>query len=234
MRCLMFTDVSGIIAHNPPRLSSGVAVADLDADDRLEFVVAGFGGPNRVLRWLSGQLRDAAPPLVTDNGRYAAGVAAGDIDGDGREELYVVNVNVGIGTEGTTDRLFKRRLDGSWEDLFAIPEKRSTQNLSTGHSVAAIDRRGTGRYGFIVANHGRPMSLYEIGRDGALVDLALPLGLGFATKCRGIMALPLFSDCPDIICTAEDAPNLVFRNKGDGSFEECAERMNLQDAGEQG
>ena len=47
----MFMDVSRAIGHNPPRLHSGVAVADLDGDGRSEFVVGGFGGPNRLLRW---------------------------------------------------------------------------------------------------------------------------------------------------------------------------------------
>ena len=51
----MFMDVSRSIGHNPPRLHAGIAVADLDGDGRNEFVVAGFGGPNRLLRWSGGQ-----------------------------------------------------------------------------------------------------------------------------------------------------------------------------------
>ena len=40
----------GLIAHNPARLHYGVAVVDADGDGRDEFIVAGFGCPNRVLR----------------------------------------------------------------------------------------------------------------------------------------------------------------------------------------
>jgi hypothetical protein len=230
----MFVDVSGMIAVNPPRLYSGVAVADLDADGRSEFAVAGFGGPNRVLRWIGGQLRDAAPPLLADNGQFAAGLAAGDIDGDGREELYVVNIDTGSGSDRCSDRLFKSLPDGNWEDLLARPGNKSIGNISAGRSVAAIDRRGVGRYGFFVANYERPMRLYELGRDGLLADLASPQGLGLVAKSRGVLAIPLFSDRPDLVCMVEDGPNLVFRNRGDGTFEECAAKSGLMDAGEQG
>ena len=76
----MFVDVSASIAINPPRLHSGVAVADLDGDGRFEFIVGGWGVPNRMLRWVSSQLRDAAKyfsqtifpvltPLALDPGR---------------------------------------------------------------------------------------------------------------------------------------------------------------------
>ena len=230
----MFVDVSGAIDSNPPRLYSGVAVADLDADGRFEFVVAGFGCPNRVLRWASGQLRDAAPPLLADNGGNAIGLAAGDIDGDGREELYVVNVDVGSVAAQSADRLFKAHPDGRWEDLFARPENRHLRNGSTGRSVAAIDRRGVGRYGFFVAIHDRPMRLVELGPDGSLVDLASPLGLALTSDARGVLTLPIFSDHPDIICTNECGPNFAFRNRGDGTFEECAAELGLMDAEEHG
>src|SRR5579872_2607343 len=207
MRCLMFVDVSGTIAFNPPRLHSGVAVADLDGDGRFEFIVAGWGIPNRMLRWSGGQLRDATPPLLADDGSYAAALAAGDIDGDGREELYVVNAG------NSSDRLFKARADGNWDDLFSRSENRPIGNSSSGRSVAAIDRRGVGRYGFFVANHERPMRLYELGLDGALADLASPQGLALVAKCRGVISLPIFSHHPDIVCTVDEGPNLVFRNR---------------------
>src|SRR5580704_14295637 len=160
MRCLMFVDVSGMISFNPPSLHSGVAVADLDGDGRYEFIVAGWGVANRVLRWSGGQLRDATPPLLSDDGHYATALAAGDIDGDGLEELYVVNVDRSI--DDTGDRLFKAHPDGNWQDLFSRAENRSIRNSSLGRSVAVIDRRGVGRYGFFVANHKRQMRLYEL------------------------------------------------------------------------
>lgn len=230
----MFTDISAIIAHNPLGLHYGVAVADLDGDGQFKFIVAGFGGPNRVLRWANGRLREAAPPDLADISRQAVGLAAADIDGDGREELYILNNDTFTGTKQFADRLFDVQPDGRWEDLFGRQENRHVRNFSAGRSVAAIDRRGVGRYGFFVANHGRPMRLYELGPDGSLADLAPPLGLAQMAGGRGVLTLPIFSDHPDIICVNEQGRNFAYRNRSDGMFAECAKELGLADAEEHG
>lgn len=230
----MFLDFSGRVAHNPPALHSGVAVADVDGDGRFEVVIAGAAGPNRVLKWTGGQLRDVAPPVLADPDRPAAGVAAGDIDGDGVEEIYVVAADPATGPKLLPDRLFKRHPDGRWEDLFARPENRPVRNLAAGRSAAAVDRRGVGRYGFYVANYGRPARLYELGPDGVLSDLAPSVGLGLSAGGRGVVAVPLHGPHTDLFCTNEGGPNFLLRNRGDGSFEECAGRAGLADPGEHG
>ncbi|VTR93742.1 FG-GAP repeat/ASPIC/UnbV domain protein OS=Synechococcus sp. (strain JA-3-3Ab) GN=CYA_0924 PE=4 SV=1: VCBS: VCBS: UnbV_ASPIC [Gemmata massiliana] len=227
----MFEDASDLIADNPPGLHYGVAVADLDRG-RYSFVVAGFGGPNRIFVWSNGALRDVAPPELADDERRAVGVAAGDVDGDGREELYVLNADTFSGPKQFADRLFRRRPDGGWEDLFERPVNRGVRNLSAGRSVAVIDRRGVGRYGFFVANHGRPMRLYELAPGGALADLAPPLELARTGGGRGVLTLPVFSGHPDIFCANERGQNFAYRNRGDGTFEEVATQLHLRDCEE--
>lgn len=230
----MFVEMSRLVAHNPPALHNGVAVADLDGDGQFEFVVAGFGGPNRLLRWSNGQLRDVAPPELADAEALAVGLAAGDFDGDGREELYILNTDSFSGTKRVSDRLFDSQPDRRWVDLFARPENEHLLNRAADRNVSVIDRRGVGRYGFFVANHDEPMRLFERGPDCSLTDLAPPLSLGLTTCGRGALTLPVFGFHPDIICVNEHGPNLVFRNRGDGTFDECAIEMRLDDPGEQG
>lgn len=229
----MFQDVSGLIAHNPPGLHYGVAVVAPEGA-RLAVAVAGFGGANRLLTWGGGALRDAAPPELADEGRRAIGVAGGDFDGDGREELYVLNADTFAGPKRFADRLLKRLPGGGWIDLFEYPLNFPARNMASGRSVAAIDRRGVGRYGFFVANYGRPMRLYEMAPGGAITDLAPPLGLAHVAGGRGVLALPVFSPHPDLFCVNERGPNFAFRNRGDGTFEEVAAELGLADCEEHG
>jgi hypothetical protein len=226
----MFLDVSHLLPHNPPGLYSGVAVADVDGDGRPEFVVAAADGPNRVLRWTGAKLRDVAPPAVADPDRPAAGVAAGDLDGDGREELYVLSADPSAGP----DRLLKAQPDGRWEDVFERPGNLAVRNPATGRGVAAVDRRGVGRYGFFVANAGRPLRLYELGPHGRLVDLASAVGVERVVAGSGVLAAPLFGAHTDLLCTVEHGPNLLFRNRRDGAFEECAAKLRFTDPEEYG
>ena len=72
----MFRDASGLIRPNPPALHYGVAATDLDGDGASEFVVAGFGCANRVLKWRAGRLDDvteeqAEDPLICRGFRHA-------------------------------------------------------------------------------------------------------------------------------------------------------------------
>jgi hypothetical protein len=223
----MFADLSALIADNPPALHRGIAVTDLDADEQFEIVVAGFGGPNRVLRWAGDMLRDLRVPPLADPLRRAVGLAAADIDGDGREELYALN------SDGA-DRLWRWLPEGRWADLFLRPENAAVGNLSVGLGAVAIDRRGVGRYGFLVARAGETMRLYEIGPDGVLADLVPPLELDQLTGCRGLLAAPLLSARTDLFCAAEAGPNILLRNRGDGTFEDVAAALGLADPDERG
>lgn len=226
----MFEDASNLIAHNPPGQHAGIAVVDLGAG-RLAFVVAGYAGPNRVLAWSGGSLRDCTPRELADEDRPALAVAAGDLDGDGREEIYVLNADTLTGPKRCADCLYTRT-PGGWVDLFERPDNLGIRNLSAGRSVAVIDRRGVGRYGFFVANCGRPSRLYEQSPGGALADLAPPLGLARTAFGRGVLALPTLSPHPDLLCVTERGPNLAFRNRGDGTFAEVGPEFGLSDRDE--
>lgn len=219
----MFTDVSALIARNPAGLHAGAGAADLAGDGTVAFVVAGFGGPNRVLAWAGNSLRDAAPPALADASRQAVAVAAADFDGDGREELFVVSA-------GAADRLFDARPDGRWDDLFARTGS-PPRTANCGRAVAAIDRRGTGKYGFVVATAGPPR-VHELGPDGRLTDLAAALSLATPACGRGLWVGPLLTDRADVVFANENGPNAAFRNDGRGGFAGVATACRLADADE--
>lgn len=225
----MFMDRTGQIAHNPLQLHYGIAVTDIDDDGDFEFFVTGYGGcPNKALKWDGGSLIDIATPELADIDRQAIGVAAADIDDDGREELYILNADTFMGRKRMADRLFDHA-DGAWVDLFTLRVNIPALNLTSGRSVACVDRFGNGRYGFFVANYGGPLRLYELDDDGRIEDVAAAAGIAYVTGGRGVVVLPLVSERMDIFAGNENGPNFLFRNNGDGTFEEIAVEMGVGD-----
>lgn len=225
----MFLDCSDQIAGNAPRLSNGIAVADVDGDGAFEVFVAGYGTANLVLKWDGKTLSDIADPVLADPSRKAVGVAAADMDGDGREEIYVLNADCGGQQDETCDRLFAC-FGKRWLDLLSQSENASAANRLPGRSVAAIDREGRGRYGFVIATEGAPLRLYELSRRGRLVDTAEEAGIDLIGIGRGLLTAPLLGERMDIVAVNEAGPNFLFRNLGDGTFEEIAGERGIADS----
>ncbi len=229
----MFIDKSALLLDNPTQLNYGIAVSDIDGDGAFELFVAGFGQRNLVLKWNGTGFVDIADATLADVGRRAIGVAAGDIDGDGQEEIYVLNTDTFAGRKQYGDRLFDF-LDREWVDLFSLPLHQNALNLTAGRSVVCVDRNGRGRYGFFVANYGGPMRLYEMSPAGVVIDVALAAGLNLITGGRGVVSLPLVSQHMDIFAANENGRNFLFRNRGDGTYEEIADLAGVSDPDQHG
>ncbi len=224
----MFQNYSSLLDYNPSQLNYGVAVTDVDLDGKFEFVIAGFGFPNMVLKYDGGYYHDIARMDLADADRQSIGVAAGDIDGDGHEEIYILNTDTFAGKKRFADRLFDL-MDGEWTDLFSLRNSRRVLNLTAGRSVVALDRRGTGSYGFFVANYGGPMRCYELDDDGVLYDCAAIACINQVAGGRSAIALPLISRKIDLFTGNENGANLLFCNRGDGTFDELAVELGVDD-----
>lgn len=225
----MFTDATALIRDNPHQMSYGIAVSDVDDDGDFEIIIAGFGFPNRVLKWNGRMLIDIADAELADAERQAIGVAAADINGDGREEIYILNTDTFDGPKRIGDRLFINR-GLKWVDLFSLLDNEPTTNLTSGRSVACVDRDGDGIYGFFIANYGGPMRLYELNNRGFVKDMAAQAGLNHVAGGRSLVSLPLVSTRMDIFAGNERGANFLFYNRGDGTFEESAERFGVSDS----
>jgi len=227
----MFTCVSQTFARNPPASNSGVSVADFDGDGADEFFVCGFQQPNRIWKWSNGILIDIASSALADAAAHTLCACAADFDGNGREEIYLMNADTFAGPKAEPDRLFHRTTDGHWRDLFRSAPP-ALQNRVSGRSVAAIDRRGTGRYGFAVANSSSPLRLYEQRSDGSPADMAPALHWNASMNGRALWVGPLVSEHSDLFCLNEHGPNVLYRNNGRGTFDEVASEWRIADAKE--
>ncbi|XP_068806025.1 cartilage acidic protein 1 isoform X3 [Struthio camelus] len=236
---------------NPTQLNYGVAVTDLDADGDFEIVVAGYNGPNLVLKYDKARGRlvnvaqdERASPYyaLRDRQGNAIGVAACDIDGDGREEVYFLNTNNAFSGMATyTDKLFKLR-NGRWEDILSDEVNRDVASRFAGRSVACVDRTGSGRYAIYIANYASgnvgPHALLEMDAAASdpargivvLVDVAATAGVNKYTGGRGVAVGPILSDsASDIFCGNENSPNFLFHNQGDGTYRDVAAAVGLDD-----
>ncbi|KAM6940491.1 cartilage acidic protein 1a [Xenentodon cancila] len=239
--------------NNPTQLNYGMAVTDVDGDGDLEVVVAGYNGPNLVLKYdrTQGKLVNIAVDDVNspyyalrDRGGNAIGVTACDVDGDGREEIYFLNTNNAYSGVATySDKLFKFR-NGRYEDLLSdeLNVRRGVANRMAGRSVACVDRKGTGRYAVYVANYAQgrvgPHALLEMDEAAsdlstgviALSDVAAEAHVNRLTGGRGVVVGPILSQMrSDVFCDNENGPNFLFKNNGDGTFVDMAREAGVQD-----
>jgi hypothetical protein len=226
----MLIDCSDLIAENRPHCGQGVAVTDVDGDGTLEFLVTGTGTANRVLKWNGQRLVDTTDPALLDATGQTVCLIAADIDGDGREEIYACNQET---ETGQADRLFAP-FGARWLDLLTQPDNAEIAETIHGQVAACLDRQGRGRYGFVVAQAGVPLALYELDSRGRLVDSAEEAGLDLALDARAMVALPLISERMDLFVQVDGADNALFRNLGDGTFEDTAERRGVADPRQHG
>ena len=227
-----FKDISDIIENNEPRLSYGVAVSDVNNDNKFEFVVTGFGYKNLALGFENNNLVNTIDnEIFNDAERKTIGVAACDIDKDGFEEVYFLNTDTYSGDKKYSDRLLDKK-QKKFFDLFEIEKNKTSLNLTAGRSVVCVDRNGNGVYGFYVANYGGPTRFYELNNN-LLIDKAPKLKIDRVTGGRAVVAGHIISDNTDIFAANERGSNFLYKNNN-GSFTELANKYEVQDKYENG
>lgn len=223
-----FEECNDCIVNNQSIKRYGIAVTDFNNDGDFEAVVTGYGAANQVWDWQNEKLVDIAPASLQDSQRRAIGVAACDIDGDGQEEVYFLNVDQFGGLGEVTDRLYDQNENDLWEDLFEKEENLSQVNRFSGRSVACLDRFASGIYGIFVANYGGPMKLFEVS-NSVISEVGVQAGIAYTTGGRAVMSLPIFDEGMHIFAGNEQGANFLFRNNGDGTFDEIASEVGIAD-----
>ena len=227
-----FEDITYQILDNPPRLSYGISVTDINQDDDYEFIVTGFGFNNLALKYRKGVLWNKVDQKIfLDKDRRTIGVAACDIDQDGFEEIYFLNTDTYSGEKKYSDRLLDIN-DNKLIDLFELEINQENLNLTAGRSVVCVDRNGDGAYGIYVANYGGPTRFYE--KEGQkIVDKAKELGIDKITGGRAVISGNILSGRSDIFAANERGENFLYYNQ-EGEFVELAKDYQVEDLFENG
>jgi hypothetical protein len=254
---IAFTHNSGARGRKylPETMGSGVVFFDADGDGRPDlFFVNAMDWPEsrRGPSWQSyyhnrgdGTFEEATAKAGLRIEAYALGAAAADYDNDGHVDLYLN----GLGA----DHLFRNRGDGTFEDM---TRKAGVGDPGFGSSTTWLDYDRDGWLDLFVCNyvqwnpatdiyctldgahksyctpesyHGATNRLFRNRGDGTFSDVTEKAGILSPTgKSLGVVAFDFDDDGFTDIAVANDTqPNYLYRNRGDGTFEEIGKTAGI-------
>jgi len=174
--------------------------------------------------------------------RYGFGCVAGDVDGDGDRDLYVTyygpNVLYRNNGDGTFTDATNRSgaANGLWATSASLADADGDGDLDlyVANYVAFDEANnlycGENRPGYRTVCHPRnfdpqPDAFYRNRGDGTFEDVSKRAGIVDTTgKGLGVVFGDYDGDGDqDIYVANDDTPNFLWRNRGDGTFEEVAQ-----------
>lgn len=232
--------------------AGGVAFLDFDGDGLQDLLFINGGetprGKSRtpvrhaLYRNLgNGHFADVTAAAGLDRTKFfGMGVAAADFDNDGFVDIYITGYPSGA--------LFHNNGNGTFTEVTA---KSGTANLGEwGTSAAWFDFDNDGRLDLFIANYaefsfedvrrcefegkpvycsqtayrGRPSRLYRNNGDGTFQDVSTSSGIAsLPGRALGVVAIDYDGDGrQDLFVACDATPNLLLRNRGDGTFENKA------------
>jgi hypothetical protein len=245
-----FRHVNGAFGKKylPETMGSGVVVFDFDGDGAQDLFFAnstkwpGQAGPVGLPALYrndgKGVFADVTKAAGLAGEMYGLGAAAADYDNDGKLDLYVTALG--------PNRLFRNLGGGKFEDV-TTRAKVGDPGFST--SAMFFDYDKDGRLDLVVANYvswaldkdlfctldgknksyctpesykGQSLSLYRGRPDGTFEDATEKARVHDPTgKSLGVVAFDSDDDgWPDLAIANDTQPNFLYRNRGDGTFEE--------------
>ena len=253
-RGLRFTHDAGIGGRCflPEHLASGAALFDCDGDGDLDAYLLngarphhseGQSAPNRLFINEGGRFEDDTERSGLGDAGYGMAVAVGDVDNDGDLDVYVANhgpdafyrnrgdgtfadqtTSAGIANDGwaCAAGFFDYDLDG-WLDLYV------GNYLDHDPNISCTDDAGRLEYCGPQTQPPQADVLYHNRGDGTFEDVSIASGISLVQgHTLGVLCEDLDGDdLPDILVACDADPNLLWRNRGDGTFEEVGAARGL-------
>ncbi len=235
-------------------MGSGAVWFDFDGDEDSDLYLVQSGPhpdegepmPNRLFRNDGGwKFTDVTVESGVGDRGYGMGAVAADIDNDQDLDLYVTNFGSNV--------LFRNRGDGTFED---ISESAGVGDPGWGTSSAFLDYDGDGLVDLYVVNYlqfsyathkgcfhrelpiycspgeypGQADRLYRNLGGARFEDATKSAGLRVDAESKGlgVVATDLDDDgWPDLYVANDSTPNFLYRNRGNGTFEEVGQRAGV-------
>lgn len=193
-----FTDVAEKAGVLNERWGFGVAVGDYDNDGWPDMYVTNFGKNRLYKNNRDGTFTDVAEHAGVALGNWSSGPTFGDYDGDGLLDLFVPGYV---------------HYDLEHPPVVGSDEVVSNTCRFRGVSVFCGPRGLLGAHDHLFHNNG----------DGTFTDVSREAGVYDTGRYYGLTSL--FADMggsgkPDLLVADDSTPNYLYRNKGNGTFED--------------
>lgn len=239
-----FEEVPGAAGLDGPGYGMGCCAADIDNDGDLDVFTTSYGGV-ALYRNDGGRFRNVTEAAGVATSGWGASAAFGDYDRDGFVDLFIsryveydlrtaASCNTPRGGLGycppevfpaTTDRLFRNRGNGTFEDVTARSGVGSVQTRGLG--VVFLDYDRDGFPDIFVACDQSPNVLWHNQGNGTFRNRAVEAAVAFDNGGRIMNGMGVdFSDTDHdgdmdgVVANFSGQPNSFFRNLGgSGGFE---------------
>ena len=253
---MQFEDITAEAGVEGHGYSMGVATADYDNDGDVDLFVAGVRANILYQNAGDGTFEDVTTRAGISSEAWAVAAGWFDYDNDGALDLLVVNYldwNLSMNRfcgdrdrdlrvycsptyfSGLPNALYRNRGDGTFEDVSEASGIGS--HVGKGMSVTFADYDLDGWVDAFVTNDTEADFLFRNRGDGTFEELGLLAGVGLASDGNPISSMGAdFRDydndgLPDIHVTALPRQTFpLFRNIGDGQFEDMTARSGLHGA----
>ena len=195
-----FTDVAAKAGVTNDRWGFGVAIADYDNDGWPDIFVSNFGKNRLYHNNHNGTFTDVGEKAGVTLGNWSTGATFGDYDGDGRLDLFVPGY-----VHFDMDKL---PVPGTAAMGYFNCQFRGANTM--------CGPRGL---------EGEPDHLFHNNGDGTFTDVSEKAGVSDKRKYYGFTSVfvNMANDGKqDLLVTNDSSPNYLYRNKGDGTFEDAS------------
>ena len=216
-----FRDVTAAAGVANERWGQGVCAGDIDNDGASDLYVTNFG-PNRLFRNLGeGRFADVAVRSGVAVDSWSTGCAFGDYDGDGWLDLYVAGY---VAFDVRNPPPAPPRRQGPPADA-APPQGSGGMGAAYSAGAAYCTYRGLPVMCGPRGLRGAPDFLFRNNGDGTFTDTTRQAGVTDTKGLYGFGVAWLDMDDDrrlDLLVANDSGPNYVYRNAGQGRFEDIS------------